>query len=113
MKKFILAAALGLLSFSSFANIDCSKSLDTIVSLSGSIGEMKAFTVRNNADLLLHKGYLKILNENSDASEVGGKTRSEIEQRIADLIQRNEDLKDEGEQESLSEMTKLIKESCF
>ncbi|MDO9183231.1 MAG: hypothetical protein Q7U04_12530 [Bacteriovorax sp.] len=112
MKKLILAATLGLLSFSSFA-IDCSKSLDTIVSLSGSIGQVKAYTERNNADIQINKAYLKLLDENTSVNEIGGKTRAEIEQRITESTRANEDLKDESAQESLLAMTKLVKESCF
>ncbi len=91
MKK-LLIGLLALTSLSSFATVECEDALNDLVQYSDSIGQTKAFIIRNNSRIQLHTAYLKILNENQSLEKVMGYTRNELIEMSREDVEANKPL---------------------
>ena len=113
MKK-LLIAMLALTSLSSFATVECEDALNDLVQYSDSVGQVRAFIVRNNTQIQLNTSYLKILNENPSLEKVMGYTRNELVEMNKEDIEANKPLVESllKSPEITEELKQNVKEIC-
>lgn len=79
-------------SFSTFATVECENALNDLVQYTDSVGQIKAYILRNNVKIQTHTNYLQLLNDNQTLNDIMGYTREELVKINNEDVEANKSL---------------------